>query len=817
MSDFFFQLPKKKQHIIAFSILFLIPFILFFQTTLGGKTISRHDITQWRAAANDIIEYREKYNEEPLWTSNMFGGMPTFAISTKQQTPHISDLKYLILSIAPAFPYWILLSGMYVLLTLIGFRTLTSVCGSIILGITTYFPVILMAGHNTKFSTLGFVPWTIAGYWLLFKKENKKPEGLLLFTIALALQFRAGHPQMTYYFMFLLGGLWLLDTYAYLKNGYYKKWASISLLLIFGGIVGFAGHADGNLSMQSYSKHTIRGGSDINNTESLDINYAFAWSQGISETITIWLPDAFGGASPDYWGPKTFTSGPHYFGALSLLLLLIALFKVKDKTMYAFIGVGLLGIFFSWGNNLSLLNNFAFNYIPFFNKFRAPETWLVLTSFCNAVIVSYGLNYLIDKTDDKTLKFNSIYKPLAATIGVLLFLAVIIFNMDYSNQREIEAISNQIAQQNNVNAQHPQVRQRANQYVSQQLRPKREEKAKGDLFRLVILLSIGIALIYAMFNKKISASTTAIGFALLFSIDLITVAHRYMDNNKFVDSNIDAEKEILSQRRDIDAYIQKNIDNESPYPYRVFPLMDNYFSNAIPSYFYPSLGGYNAAKLSVAQNVLQPNGPLFRGESGLNIDLLALLNTKYITYRTGLIQEGLSIAFEGQGGVVYEVNDVLPKAFFVDSIISVESGKEALDYLEPGRINFATTAVVENFENFDIQSDSTDYVNFINYRGANMTLQLSRNAPGFLVLSEIYYPDGWIATLNGKEIPIHKTNYLLRGLKIPQGNHELILEFKPQSYYIGGIISWISLSFQILLALYVGFIYWNKKTENSNE
>ncbi len=197
--DFFSKLTETKQHLIALLILFLIPFFLFTATTIGGKEFQRHDITQWRAGAESVIDYRETYDKEPLWVNNMFGGMPSFVVSTKTQVPHLDRIKSFFQGIYPAFQYWVMLSGMYFLLIIMGFRSLPSVFGSLMIGLSTYIPIIISAGHNTKFIALTFIPWMIAGYWLLTRKEKKLP-GLLLFTVAVALELRAGHPQITYYF-----------------------------------------------------------------------------------------------------------------------------------------------------------------------------------------------------------------------------------------------------------------------------------------------------------------------------------------------------------------------------------------------------------------------------------------------------------------------------------------------------------------------------------------------------------------------------------------------------------------------------------------
>ncbi len=814
-TDFFYKLPSTRQHLFALAILFVIPLILFFDTTLGGKELQRHDITQWTAAAESIIEYREEFGKEPLWASNTYGGMPSFVISIIKEVPHLDIIAKVFHKIYPAFQFWVLFSGMYFFLILMRFRSLSAVFGSLMYGLTSYFTIIIIAGHTSKFFALALAPWILSGYWVL-TRHPKKIFGLLLFSVALALQIRAGHPQITYYFFYLLGFLWVFDSWNAYKENLIKNWGIVTGLLIVGGIIGILGNAERILSLQEYAHYSMRGGSAIRGTNSLDPSYAFGWSQGISETLTLILPNIFGGASPDYWGPKVFTSGPHYLGVLALPLLLIALFKVRTKVMFVFFGTGVLAMFFSWGSNFALLNNLAFDIIPFFNKFRAPETWLVLTAFCFTVVSVYGLNWLINSISEKSFSLKNLYPPIGSIFAVFLLLFIYTNSLEYSNDREVANIANQIAQQNQLNPQNPQVLQQTRSYINTRLVPSREEKAKSDLLRLAIFLSVGLGAIYLMSSSKVSPALGTISLILIVSVDMISVDKRYMPDKSFVSSNVGPVTYIESQKRDIDTYIEEHISENSTYPYRVFPLLDNPFSNSIPSYFYPSLGGYTAAKLGLIQEVfIADQNPLYSGPVGINLDLLAMLNAKYITYTPGLSIPGITPVFTGQSGVVYELDNVLPKAFFVDSTITVNESVEAYNLLYPGNVDFSKVAVIENFDAITA-NDSTSVVEVTNYTGAEMTIETTRSKPGYLVLSEIYYPAGWIALLDGEEVPIHKTNYLVRGIQIPAGKHTLELDFKPSSHALGIKLSWFSLISQILMALFAGFTFY-KDRRNSEQ
>lgn len=814
IKDFFYNLPTSRQHIIALAILFVMPFILFFETTIGGKELQRHDITQYRAAVESVYEYQEEYGENAYWATNMFGGMPSYVLRIEKATPHLDLVFGFFKKIYPAFPFWVMMGGMYLFLTLMGFRPLTSCLGSLMFALTSYFPIIIMAGHTSKFLALSFIPWIFAGYWLLVKKE-KKLAGLLLLTVAMTLEVRAGHPQITYYFMYLLGLLWLFDSWNMIKESKIKSWAIVTAFLIFGGIVGVMGSSEKFLALQEYAQYSLRGGSSIKGTTTMDTSYAFGWSQGISETLTLLIPNLYGGSGTEYWGPKTFTSGPHYLGISIFIFFLIALFKVKKKIMYVFLGAGILAILFSWGSNFLLLNKFAFDFIPFFDKFRAPETWLVLTIFSFTIVTLFGIEWLLDYIKTKQASIKSLYAPIGAGVLILISLFVFTNSQDFIKGGEIQRIQNQIAQQNQVNPNNPQVQQQALNYVNTRIVPEREERAKADALRMFLFFGIAGGIVFLITSSKISAGVGGLTLIVLFSFDMLQVDSRYIAEENFVASNINPERYIESQRRDLDQFIEDNISSNQEYPYRVFPLLDSPFGNATPSYFYPILGGYTAAKLSTFQDVfMSENNPIFSGPTGINIELLAMLNAKYITYNQPLGIQGLSPVFQSQSGVVNEVIDVLPKAFFTDSTITVKTAKEAYDLLYPGQIDFKTTAIVENFAP-TTSSDSTSRSEVTNYTGQEMTIEISRSKPGFLVISEMFYPKGWLALLDGEEVDIHKTNYLVRGVQIPEGNHTLTLEFQPKSMTLGHRLSWISFSIQLLLSAFLVVSYIKTRNEQT--
>ena len=388
--------------------------------------------------------------------------------------------------------------------------------------------------------------------------------------------------------------------------------------------------------------------------------------------------------------------------------------------------------------------------------------------------------------------------------------------MDYSRPGEVDNIAQQIAQQNQVSPNNPQVRQQALNYVQQNFIPKRQEGANKDIYRLGLFLVIAGTLIWFAYKQKISLSLTSIGFVLIAGFDMTSVGKRYIPERVIVNANVSSERYLEAQKSDVDQYIIDNISSENgEYKYRVFPLLVSAFQDATPSYFYPTIGGYTGAKLSIVADLQRNSGPLYKGNGGLNTSLLGALNIKYISYQPGLNIPGLQQVFSGNAGAVYKNEKLLPKAFFVDSLVVANSAQEAYNFVDRPNVDYSKVAVVETSEQITTSADSLSSVEVTHYTGPEISLTINRTKPGFLVLSEIYYPAGWIAKLNGNEIPIYKTNYVLRGFEITAGEHTLELEFKPKSYSLGVTLGWISLAIQGLLALAFGFTFYRRKTSTS--
>ena len=420
--DFISKLSSKKQHAVALAVLFILPLILYSAIFFGGKQFLGNDVLQWRAGSESVIEYVENNDgEHPNWASNMFSGMPSYVLHNPPSPYNIdSFFKWIGGNTHPLPFFWILLGGAYFFFVIQGVRPFSAALGSILIGFTTYLPIIIEAGHYSKFMAFSFIPWMFVGYYMV-SRWDKKLLAFFVFALAMILELRANHPQVTYYFLYLLGIWWGYDTYqAYIKDNI-RDWMQRTGIAFGAGLLAILCSIDIYWRMYEYAQYSIRGGSALDATQGsgLSLEYAFSWSQGVGELLTLIIPGLYGGASGEaYWGPKSFTSGPHYFGAIAFLLALIGLFKYRKKLKYMFFGVGSLTMLFSLGYHFPLLNEFMFNYVPYFNKFRTPEMWLIVTVFCFSVLAVYGVEALFDIAKSKKKSVNDLLLPLGIAIGL---------------------------------------------------------------------------------------------------------------------------------------------------------------------------------------------------------------------------------------------------------------------------------------------------------------------------------------------------------------------------------------------------------------
>lgn len=819
--DFISRLSDKKQHGIALLILFVLPLILYSAIFFGGKQFVGNDVVQWRAGSESVIEYTESHGDEhPNWATNMFSGMPSYVLHNPAPPPSIDTVvKKLSGSLHPLLYFWVLLGGAYLFFVIQGVRPFSSALGSILIGFTTYLPIIIEAGHYSKFVAFAFIPWLFIGYYLV-SRSNKKLLAFFTFALAISLQLRANHPQVTYYFLYLLGFWWIYDSWLAYKKDEIMDWLQRTGIAFGAGILAIICSIDMYWRLYEYAQYSTRGGStlDTAQTGGLSLQYAFSWSQGIGELLTLIIPGLYGGSSGEaYWGPKSFTSGPHYLGAIAFVLALIGLFRYRKKLKYLFFGVGSLTMLFSLGYHFPALNEFMFNYMPYFNKFRTPEMWLIVSVFCFSVLAVYGVEALIDIAKSKEQSIKELYLPLGIALGIgILFTFWSSSLLSFEKPGEFQQYAQQLARQNNVSPDNPKVQRGVSNYINTRLKPKRKEMASSDATRYFVLALLASGLIVGFVKRKVSKGYFLAGLLLLTAYDMLSVDSRYVNEKQMVDKRIEAEQIIQQQKKPVDEFVMQNVKSGEGYEYRVFPLSRNPFNNAIPAYFYPTIGGYTGAKLAHYQDLI--DHLLMNDSRGFNDPILDMLNVKYITTQQKLPLSGYTEVFNKDGHRVYRNDDVLPKAFFVDSVRTVSSPQKAVNLMKPSAdFNPAQTAIVETGESISIPPDSSAGASVTSYDAKTIELQTSSSRDGFLVLSEIYYPAGWKATIDGSSAKIYKTNFVLRGLKVPAGDHTITMTFEPASNIWGGRIAWFGHIMLWISGIGAIAINWRKRQNDSGE
>lgn len=812
-SDFWNRLTPARQHLIILAFLFVAPLFLFHPSILGGQQYMGHDVIQWRAGAESLFEHREESGETAHWVANMFSGMPATTISHPPQIKNLDNTLLLFLRfIYPAAEMWILLGGAYLMFLLMGVKPLSALFGAIIIGFTTYIPIIIGAGHNAKFLAYIYIPWLYNGYFLMTRSKWNRWLAFFIFALVLTLHLRSYHPQVTYFFLFPLGTLFIYDLAVALRQGSERVRAfSIQTgWLVGAAVIALLITFQLYWSTFEYSSFSMRGGSELTGAGGLERDYAFAWSQGWAELLTLLIPGLFGG-SELYWGPKTFTSGPHYAGALTFLFFVIGVLKSKHRLKWVFLGPGIATLFFSLGEHFGALNNLMFEFFPLFDKFRVPEMWLMVTLFCFAVPAVLGLDWVTEQIKEGE-KWKTILKP--AGVAALIALLIVIGGnqlLPFEKQGERAQIAEQLAAQNEVPVNDPRVSQAVSRILESQLIPEREDLARSDTIRFVILFGIGMAILFVMVQRKIPVSYGMAAISVILLADFVQVDKRYLSERSLVDQSLSREEVIEQNERPVDRFIQERITHEQGWSYRVLPLLDSPFNNAIPSYFYPTLGGYSGAKLGYYQDLI--DSAIFSGQRGINTAILNMLNVRFVTLGGEAMIPGMETVYSGNDGVVLENLNVLNKAFFVDSVSVLESQPQVLQRISTD-FNAAEVAYIAEPLSFEIGPDSTSSVEITRYDANRISLNIRRGAPGFLVLGEIWYPPGWSALLNGAEIGLIRTNYVLRGFQIPEGEHTLELIYEPVWYKTGNRLALLGTLLLFGSGLMGLFLSWKRKGEN---
>ncbi len=806
------MLKQYQDHIIAVAI-FIGLALAYFSPILNGKTLAQHDVVQAHAMAKEIIDHKEKTGEVTRWTGRMFSGMPADQIWSTYPNNWAGAVLKAIKTVFPR-PVNVLLLyliGMYVLLIAVGCNSWLAILGSVGFAFSTYNFTIIEAGHLSKVKAIAFIAPIFAGIWFSFRKKYLL--GLALIALFVALQLRSNHLQITYY-MGLLIVLWgIYELIEALRDKGILNFSKSVAVITIGFVLGVLPNLSIIWPTYEYSKETIRGKQELTEKkidgDGLDKGYALSWSYSKTETMTLLVPYFMGGKSyesldkesasyealtdlgvprrqaenfvqqiPTYWGPQPTQSGPAYYGALMLFLMVLALFIVKSRFKWWLLSGALFCLFLSWGKHLQWFYDIFWNTLPMFNKFRSPTMIIAVGNVCVIWLSALGIKELMDRE----LKWNEFKKPFLYSLGIVGGICLILALMggalfDFTGPSDVR-FSQQYANMAKNQA-----------FADALMAGIMEDRAsmlKSDSWRSLGFIVVGAGLIFFWVRGKIKANYALMGLAFLALIDLWGVDKRYLNNDDFVKKTT---RKATYNTTPADQAILMDTDPH----FRVLNLAVNTFNDAIPSYHYKTIGGYHAAKLKRYQDLIERHiSPEMRklNQGFENTPVLNMLNTKYVV--TGESPEQ-----------IFSNTSNLGECWFVSEVKWVDNADEEIDALNG--FNPAKTAVIDKqFESHvtgvDFNQQLLGYIKFETYAPNKVTYTSNSNNTQLAVFSEIYYKAGrdWKAYIDGEEAEFIRANYVLRAMVIPAGEHSIEFRFEPVAYVMG---ERIALAGSLLIAL----------------
>lgn len=829
-------LKKCLPDAIVIVIFAVISFAYFFVPVSQGKILFRHDSQASVGLGQELTQYEQRTGEVTRWTNSVFSGMPTYQISPSyNSTDGLSAVMSAYHLWLPDYVWFIFayLLGFYILLRAFNFRQSLAALGSIIWAFSSYFLIIIAAGHLWKVMALAYLPPMIGGVVLAYR--GKYLWGFIVTAVFTAFEIKANHVQMTYYYLFIV----LFMVIAYLVQAIREKrlqhFFKASGILIAAALIGIAINISNLYHTWEYQKESMRGKSELtkansaNQTSSgLDRDYITQWSYGIDETLTLLVPDAKGGASvplsqnatamakanpevenmlpqlyeaiPQYFGTQPGTSGPVYVGAFVLFLFVLGLFIVKTPIKWALLAATALSILLSWGHNFMGFTNFFLDYVPMYAKFRTVASILVIAEFTIPLLAALALKRIVDEPTVLTKNMKYVYASLALTAGVALAIALMPSMMGpFVSDQERQMLSG-------IQGMTPDVQ---NMMLSS-IATMRGAMVSADAWRSIVIIIIGVAMLLLFKAQKIKAIYLIVGISALCLIDLWQVDKRYLNDEMFVPKS---ERDTPQQATATDLQILK----DKSLSYRVLNFASGAFNENNTSYFHKSIGGYHPAKLrryqemidkyiapemqTAMQAIANKGGVMSEVDGRKLFPILNMLNAKYFI-----------VPLQGNATTSIQNPYAQGNGWFVDKLTYVADANA--EYAGVGKIDVSHEAVADKkFEPILGQTqtnDSTARVVLTKYEPNNMTYTMSSTKGGVVVFSEVYYP-GWTATIDGQPAELGRVNYILRALNVKAGKHEVVLDFHPTSISTTETIAYAAL-IVLLLAICVA-IYSEKKKQ----
>lgn len=820
-------MKKLLPDLIAILAFVLLSFAYFFPADIENRILFQHDTAAGAGAGQEVKEYYEQTGERSRWTNSLFGGMPMYQIAPSYDST--KSLQWVQKAYQLFLPDYVCLTfmlmlGFYILLRVFGIPVWLAGLGGIMWAFSSYFFILISAGHIWKFITLAYVPPTIAGIVLAYR--GKLLWGGILTALFVALQITSNHVQMSYYFFFVI----LFFVGAYFEKAWRTKtlpqFFKASAVLIVAALVGIAANVSNLYHTYAYSKETMRGKSELVQTgdaakqtsSGLDRDYITQWSYGIDETLTLLVPNFKGGASAalsqsetamskanpmysslyssltQYFGTQPMTSGPVYVGAFVLFLFVLGCFIVKGPLKWALIGATFFSIVLSWGKNFMPLTDFFIDYVPLYNKFRAVSSILVIAEFTIPLLAIFALKRLLEEPEILKQEKKPLGISLLLTAGIALLLAVApgSIGSGYVPAQEAQMLQNAVNQQmipaNELSG------------ILANLGEMRAELVSSDALRSFIIIGIGCSLLWLYASGKLRSSLTIAGITILCLADMWGVNKRYLNDAQFVPHSIRTETFTKTNTDEL-------ILQDTSLDYRVLNFATSTFDDNNTSYWHKSVGGYHPAKLRRYQEMIEHHiSPEMQAAykaiatAGGEMDsvdankfrVLNMLNTKYFIFPAGQQRQTVPILNPHAYG----------NAWFVNKVQYVNNANEEIDALDS--IIPTETAVVDaRFKDVlkgttESYKDSLSSIRLTSYAPNRLTYETNNAQDGIAVFSEIYYPDGWHVTIDGQPAELARADYILRTMYVPAGQHTIEMRFDPTSLHVTEGIAYGALALLVI-------------------
>lgn len=823
------NLKKCLPDILAVVLFAVISFAYFVPADLEGRILYQQDISAGRGAGEEVDAYKAKTGETSRWTNALFSGMPTYQSSPSYNSTnllsHVMNAYHLWL---PEYVWFVFayLLGFYILLRAFDFKQYLAALGAIIWAFSSYFFIIIAAGHLWKVMALAYLPPMIAGLVLAYR--GRYLWGFIVTAIFAAFEVKANHVQMTYYYLFIILAMIIAWLIMAIRQHTLAQWCKATLVVAAGGAIGILINLSVLYHTWQYTQESMRSKSELvkknaaNQTSSgLDRDYITQWSYGIGETWTLLVPNVKGGASVplsqsetamkkadpqfmqiyqqlgQYWGEQPGTSGPVYVGAFVLMLFILGLFVVKGPMKWALLAVTVLSVFLSWGRNFMPFTNFFIDYVPMYAKFRTVASILVIAEFTIPLLAMMALKRVIDDPSvlGKKMKWLWVSFALTGGIALLFYLMPGLFFPDYISSQENMAMSQIPAEYLGP--------------LKANLTEMRKAIFTADALRSFFIVAIGTVLLLLFKAKKLNAQFCVGAIALLCLIDMWQVDKRYLNDGMFVEASV-RDTPIQMTNTDREILKDKSLD------YRVLNFASNTFNENETSYYHKSIGGYHAAKLRRYQELIdayiapemqktlpaisQAGGDMTKVNGDSIYPILNMLNTRYFI-----------LPLQNNQTVPMQNPYAFGNAWMVDKMVYVDNANQELDRV--GKLDLRHVAVADKkFQQVlgaSTEQDSETVVKMESYAPNHLIYSVNTAKGGVLVLSEIYYPE-WKATVDGTPVELGRVNYVLRALQVKPGHHKVVLDFHPASIKATETVAYIAEAILLILVL-LGIFYEGKK------